>query len=608
MGDVQGFDARGRALEERQHAVVIAGRGQAAAQHAGFDVVGLQAQIDQLVGDAVQARVAQALVHQHFDAVVDDLGIADGGDQQGGRERLGGVLQGLSGRAALGGGALQTGLAEAALAGRVVPALARQLPARVAGIVLDPPRGPHLVEAVQQLLFIGVGQVLVGDGRRQGAQADLEVGALFRRVERFDRLLALEQGLDEGLGVRQLGLQRRRPLLAQHVVGVLTADGHGEQERAAGLEQRQGAVDGAVGGALAGLVAVEAQGGRRMQAPQPLHLLLGQGRAHGRHGWHARALAGDDVHIALDHHHRRLAAAALAGVQDLAGLEQAVQHPPLVEEPGLGTVQIFGAGVGIHGPAAERHHLPPAVSDREDDPVAEAVIGLAAVLGRDQHPGVHQVARLGALGDEVIFQARAVVGRKADAKAAPLRLGQAALFQIGAGGLADGAAQLGLEPGGGQLHPVAQGRALLLLARHVRVDGGQAHARLGGQPLDRLGEGQPFGLLQEADDVAVLAAGEAVIEALLVVDEERRALLLGERRQPRVLTTLPAQLHRLADDVGRAKAGLQFFEEAVVETHLAGRYFTGLNPTPYLASRLARTGRGQPSKFIWRVPHKLPTD
>src|SRR5690606_9041108 len=88
-----------------------------------------------------------------------------------------------------------------------------------------------------------------------------------------------------------------------------------------------------------------------------------------------------------------------------------------------------------------------------------------------------------------------------------------------------------------------------------------------GQPLDRLDEAQPLGFLQEADDVAVLAGTEVVEEALVVIDEEAGRLLLGEGRQADVLAPLPLELHRPSDDIGRPKAGLQFFKEAIVEAH-----------------------------------------
>ena len=53
------------------------------------------------------------------------------------------------------------------------------------------------------------------------------------------------------------------------------------------------------------------------------------------------------------------------------------------------------------------------------------------------------------------------------------------------------------------------------------------------------GKLRPFGLHQEGEDVAVLAGGEVVVEALLVVDEERRRLLRVERRQARAIRALP---------------------------------------------------------------------
>jgi hypothetical protein len=58
-----------------------------------------------------------------------------------------------------------------------------------------------------------------------------------------------------------------------------------------------------------------------------------------------------------------------------------------------------------------------------------------------------------------------------------------------------------------------------------------------------------------------------VEEALVVVDEERRALLLVEGREADELPALASQLHRAADHVGEPQAGLQFVDEAVVEAH-----------------------------------------
>ena len=52
-----------------------------------------------------------------------------------------------------------------------------------------------------------------------------------------------------------------------------------------------------------------------------------------------------------------------------------------------------------------------------------------------------------------------------------------------------------------------------------------------GQPLHRLHEGQVLDLLQEGEDVAALAAAEAVVVAAGRADLERRRLLVVERAQ-----------------------------------------------------------------------------
>ena len=132
----------------------------------------------------------------------------------------------------------------------------------------------------------------------------LEAGAPFGRVQRLGVALADEQQLDEGDGVGEAGLQRRRAVLAQHLVRVLAAERQRELEAARRLQQRQRAVDGAEGRRAAGEVAVEAQRRLGVQPPERLHLLLGQRRAHRRHRRDAGALAGDHVHVAFDHDQR----------------------------------------------------------------------------------------------------------------------------------------------------------------------------------------------------------------------------------------------------------------------------------------------------------------
>ncbi|MNR07062.1 hypothetical protein D3C85_1231650 [compost metagenome] len=189
-------------------------------------------------------------------------------------------------------------------------------------------------------------------------------------------------------------------------------------------------------------------------------------------------------------------------------------------------VQILGPVVGVHGPPAEADDPPARVQDGEHQPVTEPVIGSAAAFRRDQHPRLDQIAGLGPTLDQGVLQPLAVVRRIAQAEALPLILGQAALFQIFARRLADRAAQIGGEPLLGQVHPVGQALLPGLALGRLRVLGGQLHPRLARQPLHRLDEAETLGLLQEADDVAVLAGREVVEEALVVIDEEAGRPLL----------------------------------------------------------------------------------
>ena len=78
----------------------------------------------------------------------------------------------------------------------------------------------------------------------------------------------------------------------------------------------------------------------------------------------------------------------------------------------------------------------------------------------------------------------------------------------------------------------------------------QLDAHAAGQVLDGLGEAQVVDLADERDDVAALAAPEAVEEPLAGADLERRRLLVVEGAQPlHVAAARGAQLHPLADDL-----------------------------------------------------------
>jgi hypothetical protein len=232
-----------------------------------------------------------------------------------------------------------------------------------------------------------------------------------------------------------------------------------------------------------------------------------------------------------------------------------------------GPFRYLARACGIHGPAAEGQDAAAMVGDGEDDPVAETVVGRPALLRRDQQARLHQFAGLGALGDQVVFQSRAAGRRKAEPEARPLGFGQAAALQIGPRLPALGPAQGRLEPLGRRVHPVGKPLALALLLGGAGVGGGHGQAGLGGQALDRLHEGEPLGLLQIGDQVAVLARGEVEELALLVVHIERGGLLLVEGRQADIFPALLAQLHRPPDHVGWTEAGFDLLKEVVVDAH-----------------------------------------
>ena len=112
--------------------------------------------------------------------------------------------------------------------------------------------------------------------------------------------------------------------------------------------------------------------------------------------------------------------------------------------------------------------------------------------------------------------------------------------------------------------------AALLVPRGVGGRRRQRHAGHGSQALDGFREADALGLHQKRDDVAVLAGGEVVVKALLVVDRERGRLLLLERRQPLELPPRLLQLDAAAHDFRDRKPGAQLFEELGREAHGLG--------------------------------------
>ena len=98
------------------------------------------------------------------------------------------------------------------------------------------------------------------------------------------------------------------------------------------------------------------------------------------------------------------------------------------------------------------------------------------------------------------------------------------------------------------LHAVAQADAV---ARTAALLVAQLHAELAGESLDGLGEGQVIELLHEGDDVATLAAAEAVVGTDRLAHGEARRLLVVEGAQPlHRADARRAQGDVLTDDIG----------------------------------------------------------
>ena len=150
------------------------------------------------------------------------------------------------------------------------------------------------------------------------------------------------------------------------------------------------------------------------------------------------------------------------------------------------------------------------------------------------------------------FERGAVVGGEAEPEALGRGGIDAAALEIVAGLGAGEAVELLGIPARDFGHDVGQARRALGLFLGARVGRGDIHPGLAGKLLDRVHERHSAIVGEEADRVAVGAAAEAMVEALVVVDGEARRLLVVERAARLPLAPGADQLHRRRDD--RAKA------------------------------------------------------
>ena len=268
---------------------------------------------------------------------------------------------------------------------------------------------------------------------------------------------------------------------------------------------------------------------------------------------------GDDIHIALGDDD------GADGARRLARGGEVVEVGPLVEQLGFRRIQVFG-GVVAQGATAEGDDAAALVGDREHHPVAEIVEAFAAVFALLDQAGGNQL-RLGqAAGQHGLLQRGEAAGGIAQAEAAHGIGAQRPLVEQVALGVRPGlGVELAGEPLRGRLEHVVERRRPLRARPFGRIGLGQLHAGLGGQRLDRFGKLQAVRAHDEADDVAMRAATEAVEEALVVVDGERRRFFVMERAQPGMFAPPADQPHLAADHRGQRQPLAQLVEKGRAE-------------------------------------------
>ena len=182
-------------------------------------------------------------------------------------------------------------------------------------------------------------------------------------------------------------------------------------------------------------------------------------------------------------------------------------------------------------------------------------------------PAAHHVLDRNLCGAEVLLERVLLRRRIAEPELELGRRMDAAVGEVAATARAGARSERRLEEFCRKLDDVVQGLAALFLRLRLPRQHRHGNAGLAGQPLDRLGEAHALGQHDKVEDVAVLARGEVEPHRLVVIDEERRRLLLVEGRQPLPFAPGFAQPHAAADDLRDRKPRPQLVEELRRESH-----------------------------------------
>ena len=150
-------------------------------------------------------------------------------------------------------------------------------------------------------------------------------------------------------------------------------------------QHREHTADCAHGGALAGIVTIEAQDRAFDLSPQQLNLVFGECSAQWSDDFGNTCIGkGDGIHIAFDHDYP----AVLAGGG--RGAVQIVKRAPFIEQRRIGAVEIFWpVCIVIKDAPAECDHPPARILNGQHQAVAEPVIGFL-ILNRNAHASFDQ--------------------------------------------------------------------------------------------------------------------------------------------------------------------------------------------------------------------------
>ncbi len=400
---------------------------------------------------------------------------------------------------------------------------------------------------------------------------------------------ALQQARDLARGVRppadgvavgpgdipQPRLHQRLGAVEQRLHGLGTARAHegvgilaGRQEHAAAPQPRfDEDREAARRGSPARRVAVEAGDHAFREATEHAQLVGGEGGPERRDDLRdARLGERDEVEVSLDHHH----ATALA--DGVAGEAEPVERAALVEDRRLGRVEVLRrrvAGRRRSGKdaAPERHHATAQIGDREDEAIAEAVDEAARRAPHHQAGGDRVVERQrlrAQVAREVVAATRGV----AEPEALHGLGTDAALGEVGPAACALRSAQRATEERRGRLADRHQRLRRRSPARGLL---GHREPEALGHAAHRLGKDQRLRLHDEGEDVAVLAAAEAVVETAFLADRERRGLLDVERTQADRGAPAPSQRDGVGHDFEEAGALADRPDRGVADAASHGR-------------------------------------